>query len=112
MSPEMGKRRQRYTRICLARNRRGCYHTRGAILAAPYFTRKGISVARCDVCAKTTGFGRNIRHKHSGRWERKAPRTNRTFKANIQNKTFRIDGVPVRVKICTRCIRTTLKSVV
>jgi large subunit ribosomal protein L28 len=98
--------------ICVARSRRGCYHTRGAILAAPHFTRKGTSVARCDVCAKTTGFGRNIRHKHSGRWERKAPRTNRTFKANIQNKTFVVDGVPIRVKICTRCLRSTLKSAV
>ena len=49
-------------------------------------------MARCDVCGKGTAFGRNIRHKHSGRWERKAPRTNRTFKANVQNKTFVIDG--------------------
>ena len=46
-------------------------------------------MAKCDVCNKRTGFGHNIRHKHSGRWERKAPRTNRTFKANVQNKTLR-----------------------
>ncbi len=69
-------------------------------------------MAKCDVCGKHTAFGRNIRHKHSGRWERKAPRTNRTFKANIQNKTFILGGVPVRVKICTRCLRSTLKAVV
>ena len=69
-------------------------------------------MAKCDVCGKHTAFGRNIRHKHSGRWERKAPRTNRTFKANIQNKRFVLGGVPVRVKICTRCLRSTLKAVV
>jgi large subunit ribosomal protein L28 len=69
-------------------------------------------VAKCDACGKTTKFGRNIRHKHSGRWERKAPRTNRTFKPNIQNKTFILGGVPVKVKICTRCLRSSLKAVV
>lgn len=67
-------------------------------------------MAKCDVCNKRTGFGHNIRHKHSGRWERQAPRTNRTFKPNIQAKTFVIDGVPMRIKICTRCIRTTTKN--
>jgi large subunit ribosomal protein L28 len=67
-------------------------------------------MASCQVCGKKTSFGRNIRHKHSGRWERKAPRTNRTFKANIQAKTFIIAGVPVRLKLCTRCIRTTTKD--
>jgi large subunit ribosomal protein L28 len=69
-------------------------------------------VARCDLCGKTTTYGRNIRHKHSGRWERKAPKTNRTFKANVQNKTLVVQGVPLRVKICTRCLRTTLKTAV
>ena len=76
-----------------------------------HFHRKGNLMASCDVCGKHTGFGRNIRHKHSGRWERKAPRTNRTFKANVQNKTFVIDGIPIRLKICTRCIRNTTKNV-
>ena len=66
--------------------------------------------ARCDLCGKTTAYGRNIRHKHSGRWERKAPKTNRTFKANVQNKTMIVNGMPLRLKICTRCLRTTLKA--
>ena len=69
-------------------------------------------MARCDVCAKTTAYGRNIRHKHSGRWERKAPRTNRTFEPNVQNRTFRIEGISIRLKICTRCLRTMLKTAV
>ena len=83
----------------------------GAIISAPIFLVKETDMAKCDVCGKTTAYGRNIRHKHSGRWERKAPRTNRTFKANVQNKTFVINGQPIRLKICTRCIRTTTKYV-
>ena len=67
-------------------------------------------MAKCDLCGKTTTYGRNIRHKHSGRWERKAPKTNRTFKANVQNKTLVVNGVSLRLKICTRCLRTTLKA--
>ena len=83
----------------------------GAILAAPVFHVKGLYLmATCQVCGKKTGFGRNIRHQHSGRWERKAPKTNRKFKVNIQNKTFILGGVPIRLKICTRCIRTTTKN--
>ncbi len=69
-------------------------------------------MAKCDVCGKGTTFGRNIRHKHSGRWERKAPRTNRVFRANVHKKTFLIEGRKVRLSVCTRCLRTQLKVAV
>jgi ribosomal protein L28 len=55
-------------------------------------------------------YGRNIRHKHAGRWERRAPKTNRVFRANVQKRTVIIDGRPVRMAICTRCLRTQLKA--
>lgn len=64
---------------------------------------------KCDLCPKRTKFGRNIRHKHSGRWERKAPRTNREFRPNVQSKRLMIDGRMRRVNVCTRCLRTQLK---
>ncbi|MDE2695195.1 MAG: bL28 family ribosomal protein [Chloroflexota bacterium] len=64
---------------------------------------------KCDLCPKRTKFGRNIRHKHSGRWERKAPRTNREFRPNVQSKRLFIDGRMRRVNVCTRCLRTQLK---
>ncbi len=64
---------------------------------------------KCEVCGKGTAFGRNIRHKHSGRWQRKAPVTNRMFKANVQQKTLTIGGITKRFHVCTRCIRTTAK---
>jgi ribosomal protein L28 len=67
-------------------------------------------MARCAICGKGTMHGRNIRHKHAGRWERRAPKTNRIFRANIQKRTLTIDGHPVRIAICTRCLRTQLKT--
>ncbi len=66
-------------------------------------------MARCDVCGKGTRFGRNIRHKDAGRWGRKARKTNRSFKANVQKRTFVIDGQTIRLNVCTRCLRTQLK---
>ena len=63
----------------------------------------------CEVCGKGTTFGRNIRHQHTGRWQRKAPRTNRVFKANVQTKTLTVKGETRRFNICTRCIRTQVK---
>lgn len=67
---------------------------------------------KCDICGKSTVFGRNIRHRHAGRWERKAPRTNRVFRPNVHKQTIRVNGARVKVNICTRCLRTLSKSLV
>jgi large subunit ribosomal protein L28 len=67
--------------------------------------------AQCDICGKGTAFGRNIRHKSTGRWQRKASRTPRTFRPNLQQQTIWRDGKPVRVRICTRCLRSEVKAV-
>jgi large subunit ribosomal protein L28 len=64
---------------------------------------------KCEVCGKHTMFGRNIRHHHSGRWERKAPRTNRTFRPNTHKQVLQLPSGKVRVNICTRCLRTLYK---
>ncbi len=63
----------------------------------------------CDLCGKATVFGRNIRHQHSGRWERKAPVTSRTFRPNVHKKTLFVGSDRIRLNICTRCMRTQLK---
>ncbi len=65
---------------------------------------------KCDVCDKRTRFGRNIRHKASGRWERKATKTSRQFRPNVQKKRMQIDGKWRRINICTRCLRTQMKQ--
>ena len=66
--------------------------------------------ARCDICNKGTAFGRNIRHKSTGRWQRKASRTPRTFKPNLQRITVQRGGKAERMRLCTRCVRTQLKK--
>ncbi|MCC7364321.1 MAG: 50S ribosomal protein L28 [Dehalococcoidia bacterium] len=63
----------------------------------------------CDTCGKTTRFGRHIRHQHSGRWERKAPKKSRTFQPNVNKHRIMIDGQYHRLNICTRCLRTLVK---
>ncbi len=69
-----------------------------------------MSSGACDLCGKTTMFGRNIRHTHGGRWERKAHKTSRTFKPNVQKQRVMIGGQSLRVNTCTRCLRTLVKS--
>ena len=65
--------------------------------------------AQCKLCAKKTSFGRNIRHKHTGRWQRKAHKTNRTFRPNLHTQVIWQDGRKVRLTLCTRCLRTQTK---
>jgi large subunit ribosomal protein L28 len=56
----------------------------------------------CEVCGKTKSFGHNVSFSKR--------RTNRAFRPNIQRKRLTIDGVPVRLKLCTRCMRTLYKT--
>jgi ribosomal protein L28 len=65
--------------------------------------------ARCDLCGKGTAFGQNIRHSSTGRWQRKAHRTKRFFKPNLQEHTIWRDGHKVTMTLCTRCLRTSLR---
>ena len=57
---------------------------------------------RCEVCGKTTTFGHNVSFSKR--------RTNRSFKANVQRKRLTINGEAVRLDICTRCMRTQMKT--
>ena len=67
--------------------------------------------ARCDTCGKGTTFVRNIRHKSTGRWQRKASRTPREFKPNLHRHVVWRDGKRVSLRLCSRCIRSELKKV-
>jgi large subunit ribosomal protein L28 len=57
-------------------------------------------------------FGRNIRHKSTGRWQRKAHKTSRTFEPNIHKQRVEQNGKMVSMTICTRCLRTRTKSAI
>lgn len=58
---------------------------------------------KCDVCGKTTKFGRNVSFSKR--------RTSRMFKPNVQSRVIVVDGVSRRQKVCTACLRTMVKSV-
>ena len=57
---------------------------------------------KCDVCGKTTTFGHNVSFSKR--------RTNRSFRANVHKKRISVNGVELRLNICTRCLRTMSKS--
>lgn len=71
---------------------------------------RSVMATKCDFCGKGTTFGRNIRYRHAGKWERRAPRTNRVFRANVHEKALTFGGVTRRFHICTRCLRTQIKT--
>lgn len=66
-------------------------------------------MARCEECGKHTMFGRSIQYNHGGKWAYRAPKTNRTFKANVHKQTVLKNGVMTKMNICTRCLRTLAK---
>lgn len=59
-------------------------------------------MAKCESCGKTTTFG----HRRS--FSMRA--TNRAFHPNLQKVTVMKDGRKVRMTLCTRCIRTMVKT--
>jgi large subunit ribosomal protein L28 len=59
-------------------------------------------MAVCQSCGKKTTFGRSVP------WSKKS--TRRQFKANLQKVTVYEGGKKVRKTLCTRCIRTMVKT--
>jgi large subunit ribosomal protein L28 len=53
---------------------------------------------QCDVCGKSTVFGKNVSHAHNV--------TSRTWEPNLQRVRALIDGRVRRVSVCTRCLRS------
>ena len=69
---------------------------------------------KCATCNKGVMIGRQ--HKHhpgvaGGRWKKRAPKTNRTFKANLQRVSIIVDTEKIQVKLCTRCIKRIKKDI-
>ncbi len=57
---------------------------------------------KCDVCGKHTMFGRNVSFSKR--------HTSRKFKPNVQRRAVTINGETRRINMCTRCMRTMVKS--
>jgi large subunit ribosomal protein L28 len=58
--------------------------------------------SRCDVCRRTALYGHTVSHSNR--------KSNRRFLVNVQRRRMVINGVPQHVNICTRCLRTMVKT--
>lgn len=59
-------------------------------------------MAKCEACGKSTTFGHNRSHSLHA--------TNRTFRPNLQRVTVLEKGHQVHKILCTKCIRTLVKT--
>ncbi len=51
----------------------------------------------CQICGKKAGSGRNVSHAKN--------RTLRKFNPNLQKVRVDVDGKPVKMTVCSRCIK-------
>ena len=61
---------------------------------------------RCEICGKTTTFGKKVAHDRmyiNGR-------TSKKIKPNLQTMTIETPGGRRKIKVCTRCMRTMRKQ--
>jgi large subunit ribosomal protein L28 len=55
-------------------------------------------MAKCDICGKSSTFGHNVSHS--------MVQTRRQWRPNVQKVVVYENGVPKRLRLCTRCLRT------
>jgi Ribosomal L28 family. len=67
----------------------------------------------CYHCGKTVLFGRSHTHHRGvagGRWKKRAPKTRRIFRPNLQKVTILERGKEKQVKLCAKCIKRIKKD--
>jgi len=52
----------------------------------------------CDICGKGIMFGNQVSHAHN--------LSRRTWQPNLQKVRAVVDGKPVRLRVCTNCLKT------
>ena len=55
-------------------------------------------MAKCDICGKGVVFGIQLSHSHR--------KSNRAWKPNVRRVKAGVNGTPVHVNVCTRCLRS------
>nr|WP_106188821.1 50S ribosomal protein L28 [Umezawaea tangerina] len=61
---------------------------------------------RCDVCGKEPSFGNHVaRLGRNAQRRRVFGRSARMFRPNIQSVKTTINGTPVKLKVCTACLK-------
>jgi ribosomal protein L28 len=68
----------------------------------------------CYHCGKGAVYGRSHTHHRGvagGRWKKKAPKTSRLFKPNLQPVEIVENGEVMRVQLCAKCLKRIKKDV-
>ncbi|MEK7070312.1 MAG: L28 family ribosomal protein [Patescibacteria group bacterium] len=68
----------------------------------------------CYHCEKTTLYGRSHTHHRGvagGRWKKRAPKTQRIFRVNLQKMDIIEDEKTKTVRLCTKCIKRVRKDI-
>ena len=52
---------------------------------------------KCDICGKGLQRGNRVSHAHN--------LSKRTWQPNLQRVRALVDGKPVRIRVCTRCLK-------
>ncbi|GAA0532546.1 50S ribosomal protein L28-1 [Saccharopolyspora subtropica] len=61
---------------------------------------------RCDVCDKAPSFGRRVARLGVRAQKRRIKgRSSRMFYPNLQPMKAVVNGTPVRLKVCTSCLK-------
>lgn len=70
-------------------------------------------MAICYHCKKGVMHGRSHTHKRGvagGRWKKRAPKTQRLFRPNLQSIIIIEKGKDQRVKLCMKCLKRIKKD--
>ena len=69
----------------------------------------------CTWCGKQSQFGKSYTHHRGvagGRWKKRAQKTNRIFKVNLQRVTVVEGDFEMQTRLCGKCIKRIKKDTV
>ncbi|MEK7597319.1 MAG: L28 family ribosomal protein [Patescibacteria group bacterium] len=70
-------------------------------------------MVKCYHCEKSLLYGRSHTHHRGvagGRWKKRAPKTQRIFKANLVRLSIIEKGKAIRIRLCTKCLKRIRKD--
>ncbi|OGK15888.1 hypothetical protein A2690_04510 [Candidatus Roizmanbacteria bacterium RIFCSPHIGHO2_01_FULL_39_12b] len=71
--------------------------------------------AMCALCGKHSQFGKSYTHHRGvagGRWKKRAQKTNRVFRVNLQRVTIDENGFQMQIRLCGKCIKRIKKDTI
>lgn len=73
--------------------------SRASRIATPKQRSRAVAFA-CDLCGKKHQTGNNVSHANN--------KTKRVFNPNLQRVRALVNGSTLRIRVCTRCLRSGL----